>query len=306
MPAVLSRFVQAFALDRPQLDLIKRTVCPPGTTDDQMALFFHECRRRGVHPLDRAVIMTLFSDNEDDSPTGGGKKVVFIQTIDYMRSQAEETGEYAGSALPAFGPLVNTDNCRHPEWASVVVYRIVKGRRRPFSGYAEWAEFYPGQKRGHKWRKSPKTMIAKCAEAQGLRKGFPKKLGRLYAFEEVARGVTDVPAAAAEEVVLPSEHERPRKRGKKEAPAAAPVVDVEVAEQRGFVVDAIEEGMGKKSHQPLWQITCTGPDDARRVVYTRTRAFADTLKGFREARRVFDMTWKREGTVDVVDTIDPL
>src|SRR5215467_12757719 len=67
------------------LALIKRTVAP-GATDDQLAMFIHDCSRRGVHPLDKLIVFT-----------NAGDKYTPITTIDYMRSRAAESGEMAGS-----------------------------------------------------------------------------------------------------------------------------------------------------------------------------------------------------------------
>src|SRR5262245_66670857 len=73
--------------DAPELNiaLIKRTVAP-NATDDQLAMFIHDCNRRGVHPLDKLIVFT-----------NAGGKYTPITTIDFMRSRAAESGEMAGS-----------------------------------------------------------------------------------------------------------------------------------------------------------------------------------------------------------------
>src|SRR5215831_20050429 len=87
------------------LALIKRTVAP-GASDDQLALFLHDCERRGVHPLDKLVIFT-----------NAGGKYTPITTIDFMRSRAADSGEMAGSDDAIF-----TIEGGKPNSASVTVY----------------------------------------------------------------------------------------------------------------------------------------------------------------------------------------
>src|SRR5262249_24782101 len=64
----------------PNISLTKRTVAPK-SPDDQLAMFIHDCNRRGVHPLDKLIVLT-----------NAGGKYTPITTIDYMRSRAAETG----------------------------------------------------------------------------------------------------------------------------------------------------------------------------------------------------------------------
>jgi len=156
-----------------QKQLVKSIVFP-GCSDDELSLYLFECERRGVHPLDRLIFPIKRNDGE------GGKRTTFQCSVDYLRAEAADTGEYDGQDEPEFGPD-STEG--HPLWASVAVYK--KGLSRPIKGTARWSEFYPGDKVGFIWRKMPFHMLAKCAEVLALRKAFPKKLAGLYVPEEM-------------------------------------------------------------------------------------------------------------------------
>jgi len=156
-----------------QKRLVKSIVFP-GCSDDEMRLYLFECERRGVHPLDRLIFPIKRNDKE------GEKRVTFQCSVDYLRAEAADTGEYDGQDEPAFGP---TGADGFPESATVSVYK--KGISRPTTGTARWKEFYPGEKQGFMWRKMPHHMLAKCAEVLALRKAFPKRLAGLYVPEEM-------------------------------------------------------------------------------------------------------------------------
>jgi phage recombination protein Bet len=150
-----------------QLELVKRTVAS-GATDAELKLYLYDCQRQGVHPLDRLLHFTK-----------RGGKYVPVTSIDLMRIRAAETDEYAGSDDACF--LGGGD---YPTSATVTVWRLVQGQRYAFTATARWAEYKPDQN-DFQWRKMPHTMLAKCAEALALRKGFPRQLAGLYAREEL-------------------------------------------------------------------------------------------------------------------------
>ena len=155
------------------LDLIKRTVAA-GATDDELKLFIFDCNRQGVHPLDR---MIHFSKRGK----GDKRRYTPITSIDFMRSRAEATGEYAGNDDPVFS--YNDKN--YVVAATVTVHRFVKGVRCAFTATARWDEYCPGRDEDFMWQKMPHTMLGKCSEALALRKAFPKQLHGLYAGEEM-------------------------------------------------------------------------------------------------------------------------
>jgi phage recombination protein Bet len=154
------------------LALIKRTVAP-NATDDQLALFLHDCQRRGVHPLDKLIVFT-----------NAGGKYTPITTIDYMRSRAAESGEMAGSDDAVFVERT----AGKPATATVTVHRITNGTKYSYTATARYDEYY---RNTPTWNHMPHTMLAKCAEALALRKAFPHQLHGLYTREEMQQAITE-------------------------------------------------------------------------------------------------------------------
>jgi hypothetical protein len=74
-----------------------------------------------------------------------------------------------------------------------------KGVARPFVGVARWKEFVQTKKDGTPtsfWARMPYNQLAKCAEAQGLRKAFPRRFAQVFTADEMPSFVDEKEEAA--------------------------------------------------------------------------------------------------------------
>lgn len=330
IPEVLHPFVRQWDLTRVQVDLIKRTCCPQGTSDDQMALFFHECARVGTHPMDRLLIMTLFSDSGDDdsgnTKNAAGKKPVFMTTIDLHRARANSYPDYGGTDEPAYGPAmkihveewkgkgadrkVTKKEIVAPEWAKVTAYKMRGGIKTPYVGIARWKEFYPGPSRGKFWHAMPYNQLGKCAEAQALRKGWPKKLGRLYVTEEMDR-------ALAAEDATPVGRGRTAKAAETvethdPLPDPAGVHDITDAEELDtppadrWEALNITTGKSKGSNVPIWKLDARNGEGQAKAFYTRDAKLAAALTQLKAKSTLFTLGYHAAGNINNLEEVAPL
>ena len=125
---------------------------------------------------------------------------VVMPGIGLYRIQADRSGNYAGADEPEFGPAItesfpNAYNPNemieviYPEWCKYTVHKIVGDRIVSFSAKEYWKENYATQKSGSTcpnamWQKRPNGQLAKCAEAQALRKAWPE-IGSVPTAEEM-------------------------------------------------------------------------------------------------------------------------
>jgi len=163
-----------------QFKLISEAVSTQHPTKPELDLYFYDCARRGVHPLDKLIHFTKRQ----------GRYTPII-SIDYMRIRAESSGAYAGSDDATFTGT-------KPDTATVTVWKMVGGMRCPFTATARWAEYAPGDKEGFMWKKMPHTMLAKCAEALALRKAFPGQLSGLYSNDEMSQAGVSLPGVSSD------------------------------------------------------------------------------------------------------------
>jgi phage recombination protein Bet len=150
-----------------QLALIKQTIAKDATPVE-LQLFLYDNARRGIHPLDKLLHFAK-----------RGGKYTPITSIDFMRSRAAQTQDYAGQEDAIFVGMPKAADFA----ARVTVYRLVHEQRCAFTATARWSEYKPDQ--DFMWQKMPHTMLGKCAEALALRKAFPQELAGLYEAAEL-------------------------------------------------------------------------------------------------------------------------
>lgn len=182
------------------LDLIRRTVAKDcdGAELDQ---FIHICRAVNLDPLRRQIYAFVF--NKDDPKK---RQMVVVTSIGGYRAIAERTGNYRpddqAQRITYDETLKGPANPLGIVSAEVTVYKYAHGTWFPAVGEAYWDEYVPlfnGAIDKYKtgWIKMPRIMIAKCAEAQALRKAWPDDFSGLSEESEIDRMTIDLTATEA-------------------------------------------------------------------------------------------------------------
>lgn len=259
--------LEGVKITRSQIDLIKRTIFI-GADDDEMRLYFYECRRRGVHPMDRLIYPVVRKDKT------GNRRVTFQMGIDYLRAAGEETGRYVGQKPMQYGTPIKQGEINVPEWAEAIILRkdpetgeVVEIPHRTY-----WKEYYPGEDLGFMWRKMPMNQLGKCAEAGALRKAFPRKLGGLYINEEMEQ---------AEAVPFTPIKEPQKKNGDKEQNQTTSITVKEVIKQTKN-----KDGVAMKS--PRFRINS---DDGKEFI-TFSETFAKIALDIKGTPAILDIEYK--------------
>ena len=155
-----------------KMALIKKTIAK-GCTNEELQLFIHSCKRFGLDPL----LKQIYAVKRGDTMT--------IQTgIDGYRLIAERSGKYMPGKEPTFtydkdGKLFSATSYVKkigPDgvWHEIACTAI----------FTEYAPIYNG-KIGGMWKDKGHLMLAKCAEAAALRRGFPAEMSGVYTDEEM-------------------------------------------------------------------------------------------------------------------------
>lgn len=180
------------AYTREQLDILKNTIAR-GLSDMEFGFFLEVCARREKDPFRKRVYPVKRWDQS------AGCEVIALQdSIDSYREDAQATGEYRGQVGPLWcGPDGKwTDiwlSDEPPAAAKVGVIR--KGFAGPVWGIARYKSYVQRKKDGTPtrfWVVMPDNQLAKCAEAQALRKAFPDRFAGSYTEDEMGSTALEV------------------------------------------------------------------------------------------------------------------
>lgn len=211
MSALVQREQTALATvsEQEMLNVLQNSLYP-GAAPASIQLVLGYCRAAGLDPMLKPVhIVPVY-----DSKARENRDVV-MPGIGLYRTQAARTGQYAGMSEPVFGPtrkftgqrvqkvwkdgpngkrvsedVVTDVETSYPEWCRVVVKRMLpSGQMAEFPAVEYWLENYATAGRDSDapnamWQRRPFGQLAKCAEAQALRKAFPE-LGAMPTAEEM-------------------------------------------------------------------------------------------------------------------------
>jgi phage recombination protein Bet len=188
------------------LALIRRTVARD-CNNDEFDMFIKMAAALSLNPLRRQIYAFVFHKSDPAK-----RQLTVVVGIDGLRSVAAGTGNYRPDEN---GPRIDYDEAQRDDNANplgivkaeVTVWCWAHGEWHPVNGTAHWDEYAPIRdgKIDHKknlWRKMARVMIAKCAEAQALRKAWPDKFSNVYEPSEVDHHDTMVditPSAGAQE-----------------------------------------------------------------------------------------------------------
>lgn len=153
----------------------------PGAAIESIKMVLGYCRASGLDPMQKPVHIVPMWD-------GKAKQMrdVVMPGVNLYRTQAMRSGGCAGVSEPEFGPdtteKIGGQEITFPAWCRVTVKRrLPTGEIVDFTAREFWRENYAvkgGQEKSiapnAMWTKRPYGQIAKCAEAQALRKAFPE------------------------------------------------------------------------------------------------------------------------------------
>lgn len=197
--------IPALAMAEDELVDVLQSSVYPGAKLGSIKLVIGVCRASGKDPLKKPYhIVPMSVKTGRKKPNGYDEtemRDVIMPGINDYRTDAARTGQHAGTTEPEFGPDVtrklNGVEITYPEWCRVsVTRRLATGELVTFTAKEFWLENYATAGRDNEapnamWKKRPYAQLAKCAEAQALRKGFPE-VGSLPTAEEMEGKEIDV------------------------------------------------------------------------------------------------------------------
>ena len=164
-----------------------------GARDESIKMVLDYCKAAKLDPMQKPVHIVPM--NVKNSLTGRYEyKDVVMPGVGLYRIQAARSNQYAGVSEPEFGEDVTCNlggiNITYPKWCKVTVKKLVNNTIVEFTAKEYWLENYATASKesiapNTMWKKRPYGQIAKCAEAQALRKAFPEIISQHPTAEEM-------------------------------------------------------------------------------------------------------------------------
>jgi len=163
-----------------------------GAKDESIKMVLDYCKAAKLDPMQKPVHIVPMSVK--NAVTGKYEyKDVVMAGVGLYRIQAARSNQYAGVSEPEFGEDVTCNlggaEITYPKWCKVTVKKLVNNTIVEFTAKEYWLENYASKKDeltpNTMWRKRPYGQLAKCAEAQALRKAFPEIVSQHPTAEEM-------------------------------------------------------------------------------------------------------------------------
>lgn len=179
LPAKQQENIPSLAMNEGELIEVLRNSLYPGAADGSIKLVIGYCRASQLDPMQKPVHIVPIWDSKAKQ-----KRDVVMPGIGLYRTQAARSGQYAGVTEPDFGEDVSESlggfKITYPKWCRVTVRRLMpNGQVVDFTAKELWKENYATARNdtdepNAMWKRRPYAQLAKCAEAQALRKAFPE------------------------------------------------------------------------------------------------------------------------------------
>lgn len=165
-----------------QMEILKNFICK-GLSHEEFEIFLMACMKTQLDPFMKQIYAVK---RKSKKPDGSWGETMTIQTgIDGYRLIAERTDRYAPGQEPSYtydqeGNLLSA--------TAYVKKMTADGTWHTVSASAHIDEYCQKSRDGHPigmWNTMPRTMLAKCAESQALRRAFPSEMSGVYTKEEM-------------------------------------------------------------------------------------------------------------------------
>lgn len=204
MSTIRKETMPALAMSETELMGVLRSSLYPGAKDESIKMVLGYCTAAGLDVMQKPVHivpMSVSTGRKDDKGWDIKEmRDVVMPGIGLYRTQASRTGECAGITEPEFGDdetkTLGETTITFPKWCKVTVRRLLpNGSIVDFTAKELWIENYASKSNkasdpNAMWKKRPYAQLAKCAEAQALRKAFPE-LGAAPTADEMEGKVLD-------------------------------------------------------------------------------------------------------------------